>query len=112
MVVAVSLAAVFVLAAALDVRFGRQGATIAAGLAGFADAHAAAASVAALVAAGNVNARDCLIPILIGLTTNPVSKAILAVISGGSRFALRIVPGLALSIMATWVAAGFGSLWH
>ncbi len=112
LVVAISLAAVFVLAAALDVRFGRKGATIAAGIAGFADAHAAAASVAALVAAGNMNASDCLIPILIGLTTNTVSKATLAVVSGGSRFALRIVPGLALSILATWIAAGFGSFWH
>lgn len=112
LVVAVSLAAVFVLAAALDLRFGGQGATMAAGIAGFADAHAAAASVAALVAAGNMNARDCLIPILIGLTTNTVSKATLAVVSGGSRFALRILPGLALSILATWLAAGLGFFWH
>ncbi len=112
LIVAASLAAVSVLAATLDARFGRQGAAIAAGIAGFADAHAAAASVAALVRAGNMSARDCLIPILIGLTTNTMSKAILAVVSGGSRFALRIVPGLALSILVTWVAAGFGSCWH
>lgn len=112
LVIAVSLAAVSVLAASLDVRFGSQGATIAAGLAGFADAHAAAASVAALVAAGNMDARNCLIPILIGLTTNTLSKGILAAISGGSGFALRIVPGLALSILTTWTAAGFGSFWH
>jgi uncharacterized membrane protein (DUF4010 family) len=112
LVVAVSLAAVFVLAAALDLRFGGQGATMAAGIAGFADAHAAAASVAALVAAGNMNARECLIPILIGLTTNTVSKATLAIVSGGSRFALRILPGLALSILATWLAAGLGFFWH
>lgn len=111
-IVAASLAAVSVLAATLDARFGRQGVAIAAGIAGFADAHAAAASVAALVRAGNMSARDCLIPILIGLTTNTMSKAILAVVSGGSRFALRIVPGLALSILLTWVAAGFGSFWH
>ena len=112
LVVAVSLSAVFVLAAALDLRFGGRGATMAAGIAGFADAHAAAASVAALVAAGNMNARDCLIPILIGLTTNTVSKATLAVVSGGSRFALRILPGLALSMLATWLAAGLGFFWH
>ena len=112
LIVAGSLAAVFIFAAALDVRFGRKGAAIAAGIAGFADAHAAAASVAALVAAGNMNASDCLIPILIGLTTNTVSKATLALVSGGARFALRIVPGLAFSILATWVAAGFGSFWH
>ena len=111
LILAVSLAAVSVLAAALDARFGRQGATVAAGIAGFADTHAAAASVAALVAAGNMNASDCLIPILIGLTTNTVTKATLAIVSGGSRFALRIVPGLALAILATWVAAGLGSPW-
>jgi len=51
-------------------------------------------------------------PILKDLTTNTVSKATVAAISGGARFALRIVPGLALSILATWVAAGFVSLRH
>ena len=110
-VVAFTLAAVFVLAAALDVRFGRNGATIAAGIAGFADAHAAAASAAALVAAGKMAPAECLIPILIGLTTNTATKALLAAVSGGSRFASRIIPGLALSILATWLAAGFGSFW-
>ena len=111
LIIAASLAAVSILAAVLDVQFGKGGATIAAGIAGFADAHAAAASVASLVAAGSLNARESLIPILIGLTTNTVSKATLAVVSGGSRFALRIVPGLALSILATWVAAGFRYSW-
>jgi len=111
LIAAASLAAVLVLAAALDVRFGKGGATVAAGVAGFADAHSAAASVAALVAAGTTTARDSLVPILIGLTTNTVTKGTLALVSSGPRFALRVVPGLALSILATWVAAGFGYHW-
>jgi len=112
LIVAASLGAVLVLAAALDARFGDKGATVAAGIAGFADAHAAAASVAALVAVGKMTAKDGLIPILIGLTTNTVSKATLAIVSGGRNFALRVVPGLALSILASWVAAGFEYFWR
>jgi uncharacterized membrane protein (DUF4010 family) len=74
-------------------------------VAGFADTHAAALSVASLVAAGKMSARDALIPCLAGLTTNTVTKAVLAITGGGRRFAIQIIPGLMLVIAAAWIAA-------
>ena len=107
LIIVASLALVLILAAALHEWFGEKGARIAAGVAGLADAHTAGASIAALVASGSLAASNGLIPILIALTTNTLSKATLAFVSGGQRFALRVVPGLALSIVATWLAAWF-----
>jgi len=74
-------------------------------VAGFADAHAAAASVASLVASGKLAAHDAVAPILAAVSTNAISKAVLAVSSGGARFAAPIVAGLALQVASAWVAA-------
>lgn len=88
----------------LQDRFGRTGLALGVALAGFADAHAAAASVASLVASGKLSAHDAVAPILGAFTTNAVSKAVLAFGSGGVRFALPIVGGLVLQIAAAWLA--------
>ena len=78
-------------------------------MAGFADTHSAAISVASLVASGKLPASDALLPILAGLSTNTVSKVILAATSGGRRFAFRVVPGLVIVFLAAW-AGGFYDL--
>lgn len=92
-------------AAALREQFGQNGIIAAAALGGFADAHAAAVSVAALVAAGNVSPNEAVLPILAGLSTNTVSKIIFAVASRSPRYALAVVPGLVLILAAAWGAA-------
>jgi uncharacterized membrane protein (DUF4010 family) len=74
-------------------------------LAGFADTHSAAISAASLVAAGRLDAGGAAVPILAAMSTNTVTKAVLAVISGRGRFAAQTVPGLLLVILAAW--AGF-----
>jgi hypothetical protein len=51
-----------------------------------------------------------MLPILAGLSTNTVSKIVLAGISGGQAFALRVVPGLILVAAAAWAGAVFTSL--
>ena len=59
------------------------------------------------VAAGKFAGRDAVIPILAGLATNTISKAAVAISTGGRRFAVQIIPGLVIVIAAAWVAAGF-----
>ena len=81
----------------------------AAAIAGFADTHSAAVSVASLVAANKMAAREAVVPILAGLTTNTVSKVVFASVAGGRRFAAQVVPGLVLMIAATWIGLAF--LW-
>jgi uncharacterized membrane protein (DUF4010 family) len=77
---------------------------IAAALAGFADSHAAAASVASLVDAEKLEAKAAIVPVLAVLTTNAVTKAGVALASN-RRFALEVVPGLILMIAAAWLGA-------
>jgi len=89
----------------LQDRFGRTGLTLGVAFAGFADAHAAAASVASLVASGRVSAQEAIVPILAAVSTNAISKAVLAFSSGGVRFATPIAGGLALQVACAWIAA-------
>ncbi len=101
------IAAMLFLSAALNAWLGKAGVLAAAAVAGFADTHSAAVSVASLVAAGKFTARDAVLPILAGLTTNTISKAAVAISTGGRRFAMQIIPGLVIVIAAAWAAAAF-----
>ncbi len=101
------IAVVLLLSAALNAWFGERGVLAAAAVAGFADTHSAAVSVASLVAANKMAAREAVVPILAGLTTNTVSKVVFASVAGGRRFAARVVPGLMLMIAATWIGLAF-----
>jgi uncharacterized membrane protein (DUF4010 family) len=89
-------------AAAAQERWGGSGLLPAVALAGFADAHAAAISAASLVAAGKLAAPDAVLPILAALSTNTVTKAVVAVTAGRGRFAAQTIPGLLLVILAVW----------
>jgi uncharacterized membrane protein (DUF4010 family) len=99
---AVTVSIILVAAAALQQWYGAKGVLAAAALAGFVDAQSAAISVAALVASGKFTANDALLPIVVGLTTNTVSKMIVAAVAGGRAFALRVIPGLILVAAAAW----------
>jgi len=102
---AATIALVQVVSAALGVRFGRTGLIAATTIAGFADTHSPAVAVASLVASGRLGAEESVLPILAGLTTNTVTKMVVAISSGGSRFALQIIPGLILVILGAWLGA-------
>lgn len=102
LVFAATLAAVLLASAALQHWFGEAGAILGASVAGFVDAHAAAISIAAMAAAGKLAPAAAVIPILAGFTTNTVTKAVLAVATGGRAFALRVIPGLLLVTAAAW----------
>jgi uncharacterized membrane protein (DUF4010 family) len=106
------LAVTLVISAGLQQRFGGAGVLLAAVVAGRVDTQAAAISVATFVASGNVTAQDAALPILAGLTSNTLTTIIMAAISGGWAFALRVVPGLVLVAVAAWVGTFAELLWN
>jgi uncharacterized membrane protein (DUF4010 family) len=91
------------LSALLFAWFGDRGVLVGAAIGGFADTHAAAGSVAALVQSRQLAPEAAVLPILCGLSTNTVSKCVVAWLSGGSAFALRVLPGLLLTMAALWL---------
>jgi len=97
--------------AALQAWLGSAGLVTAAALGGFLDAHAAAVSVANMVASGALAPRDAVLPILASLSTNTVSKLVFTVGAGSWPFIVRVLPGTLLVLAALWAAgaaAGMG----
>jgi uncharacterized membrane protein (DUF4010 family) len=99
---ALTVSVILVVSAALQQWYGEKGVLAASALAGFVDTHSAAISVASLVASGKLAPSDALLPIVAGLSTNTVSKMVVAAIAGGRAFALRVIPGLILVVAAAW----------
>jgi uncharacterized membrane protein (DUF4010 family) len=100
---ALSITAVVFASAAIVWWLGAGGLIPAAAVTGFADAHSTAISVGSLVAAEKISVVEGTLPILLGLTTNTVTKVVIAIVNGGSRYALQVVPGLLLTIGAAWL---------
>jgi uncharacterized membrane protein (DUF4010 family) len=101
LVLAVVLTTVTATASLAATRYGRSGIIVTTALAGFADVHAAAASVLSLAAGGGIAPNEVVLPILIALSTNTTSKLIAA--SGGGRaYQLRVSAGLAILAAAAW----------
>ncbi|MCQ9379869.1 DUF4010 domain-containing protein [Methyloversatilis sp. XJ19-49] len=99
---AVTMGGMLLLTSLLREYFGNAGLNLAVGLAGFADAHSSAAAVAALHASGKIEATQAVLPILIGFTTNAISKTVVAATAGDRAFAGQVVPGVLLSVGAAW----------
>lgn len=99
------MSAAILLSAFLNNWLGVQGISLSAAVTGLVDAHAAAASVASLASAHKISAPQAVWPVLIGLSSNTLMKAIMAYKSGGPQYALRIVPGLVLLTVAVWLGA-------
>lgn len=101
------LAVILVASAALQDWFGNAGVLAVASLAGLADTHSAAVSVASLVASDKLDAHGAIVPILAAITTNTLTKMVFAVTGGGAAFAVRVIPGLILVLAAAWAGARF-----
>lgn len=111
LVLAASMAFMLVAVAALKNWYGEAGVIVGMALAGMVDAHTASVSAASLVVSGQLAAQQAVIPILAALSTNALAKIVMAVSAGSVAFALRIVPGVILSLAAAWaVAAAYGGL--
>jgi uncharacterized membrane protein (DUF4010 family) len=104
MILAATVTAAMFASAALNVWLGHRGVAVGTAIAGFADAHSAAVSAASLAASEKMATQNAVIPILAGLTTNTVTKAVLAYTAGGRGFATRVLPGLVLMLAALWAA--------
>lgn len=109
-ILALTISLVLMLAGVLDEALGSTGVTIGAAVAGFADSQSAAASVASLVAAGKLSATEAALPVLAALSTNTVSKAVVALVLGKRRFALQVWLGLALVVGAAWTGYALAEL--
>lgn len=97
------LSAVLVASAGLNVWFGHSGMLVGAAASGFADAHATAASAATLIAGGKIETAQAIVPILLGLTTNTITKAMVAFNSGGRAYGWQLAPGLVAMVSAVWL---------
>lgn len=75
---------------------------VTAALSGFADAHAATAGMAALVAGGKIDPSLGAVSVLLALTTNTASKAVAAFLTGGRSFATPVLFGLGAIVAAAW----------
>jgi len=81
---------------------GDKGLLIASAVAGFTDTHAPAISAASLAASERTTAEFAAIAVLAAFTTNTLSKSIVAISLGSRRYALELIPGLALMLAAAW----------
>jgi uncharacterized membrane protein (DUF4010 family) len=102
---AATVSSILAISAAVREWFGTRGLLLTALLAGFADTHAVAISAASLSAAGKITGADAVPIVLIGFTTNTISKIVITAVTGGRQFALRVVPGLILVLVAAWLGA-------
>ncbi len=99
------MAVLLVGAAVLKDRLGEAGMLAGAALAGLVDTHSAAISIASLAASGTLAPHDAVLPILAAMTSNAMTKIVMAFGAGSGGFALRLVPGLILSTAAAWIVA-------
>ena len=99
---ALTVTAVLVGATLLRDSLGDNGVGLASGLAGFADARAAAGSLASLVASGQLEADAAAVPILAALTTNSITKSVLAATLGGRRFGAQVALSLMVVLAPAW----------
>jgi uncharacterized membrane protein (DUF4010 family) len=102
---AAMMATMLVMAAALRTWLGETGVTVGAVVAGFLDTHAAAISVASLVAAAKTTPQEAVVPILAAMTSNAAAKVAMAIGTGSRGFAMRVTPGLIVPIAAAWAVA-------
>ncbi|MNJ70167.1 hypothetical protein D3C77_665960 [compost metagenome] len=71
-------------------------------LSGLADAHATAASIASVVKSGQLPVADIAIPALTAMSSNTLTKCVLAWTSGGPRFGAYVIVGQLLIITSMW----------
>lgn len=85
-----------------NARYGGLAVSVGAALSGFFDTHAVGASVFSLMANGNLAAGAIAFPVLLAMTTNTVSKIVVAFLSGGFQYAWRVGLGLLFILAALW----------
>lgn len=105
LVFALTVTVAMLIGAFLADRFGAIGATFGIAFAGLADAHSASASAASLQTSGALTAGAALQAVLLAVSANALTKALVAWTSGGWSYARALWPGLVLMIAALWLGA-------
>ena len=72
---------------------------------GLVDVHSSAASAAQLAASGHVQPHTAMLAIFAALASNSLAKCVASVLGGGIRYALEVVPGIVLMVLAFAVTA-------
>jgi uncharacterized membrane protein (DUF4010 family) len=104
-ILGVTMAVMLVLMAALKSHLGDNGMTVGAAIAGLVDTHAAAISIVSLVASAKIVPAQAILPVITAMTANALTKIVVALSVGKGDFALRIIPGIGLSMAAAWAVA-------
>jgi len=110
LILSLAVLSVTVMTAALNHWLGEVGVLIASMLAGLVDAHSSVASMSSLVHQGHASLTQAQLAILLAVSTNTLSKSVVAIGAGGKAFAALILPGLLLVIAAVWLGA-WANLW-
>lgn len=108
LVVTLTMTGITLLSSAMLSHFGQVGVMLTATFTGFADAHSSTASIASLAKAGLLPFDAIAGPALIAVSSNSLSKCLVAWVSGGRRFAAYVIPGQVLLTLAMWA----GTLLH
>lgn len=107
MTVALMLGGVAVAVGLLQRRFGETGLGIGVALAALVDAHAPIASLASLHAAGTLGAKAMVAGALLAVTSNTLTRCVVALVAGGHRYGLRVVASLAVSLGLAWLVGAW-----
>lgn len=108
LVVTLTMTGITFLSSVMLSHFGEAGVMLTATLTGFADAHSSTASIASLAKAGLLPFDAIADPALIAVSSNSLSKCLVAWVSGGRLFAAYVIPGQVLLTLAMWA----GTLLH
>lgn len=101
------VATVMVLSAAMLAWLGDAGLNVTLAVSGLADVHAAVASAAQLVALGRIPPHAAIPGITLALAANSMTKLVMAFITGGRAYGLRLLPGIAAMVTAFAVVVWF-----
>ncbi|QNP42225.1 DUF4010 domain-containing protein [Lysobacter terrestris] len=99
------VAAVMLLSAAMLAWLGDAALEWTLAASGIADVHAAAASAAQLVAVGRIGAETAVPGIAFAFAANSAMKLVMAFLTGGRAYALRLAPGIVAMVVAFGVVA-------
>jgi uncharacterized membrane protein (DUF4010 family) len=89
--------------AALNAAYGQSGLWVGAALSGLVDAHAIVPTVAFLQTQSKLLLQDSLVPLLIALSANSLTKSLVALNSGGLGYAKKISAGVWITTFSVWI---------
>jgi uncharacterized membrane protein (DUF4010 family) len=93
------------MSAALNAWLGSASLIYGAAATGLIDAHSIVASVSGLVGSGKLPLTDTPWAVLAALTSNTVTKSVIAIYSGSAAYRWRVLPGLLLLMAVVWLSA-------